>query len=265
MSSSFWVGKTVLITGASSGIGLELTSQILKKGGQVAMLARRLDSMNAFYNTLPASLQQCCLVLQGDVTQPESLEAARKQIIERFKKVDVVLANAGFAVNGRVQDLNYADFKRQFDTNVDGVVHTFYVFKEELIKNKGVFSVTGSIAGHLGLATLGTYCASKFAVRGWCESLEGDLAHLGVRVVHFSCGFIESEILIKNNEGKIRPGAKSRAPKSLVVPTPVAVKEMIWALERKSGDVRITNHAKCLVFAKRIYENFPRFLQRFVR
>lgn len=254
--------KVAFITGGSSGIGLELGRQLVARGAKVALAARRLESMKAAILALPESVRANALAVRCDVTDEGDLRRAVEETTKAFGRVDLVFANAGFGVSGKVQDLTLADYERQADTNVWGVVRTLYATLEELKRNKGTFVVSGSIAGHLAVKGLSAYSLSKFAVRGFCEAIEADLAPLGIGVLHLSCGFIESEIARKDNHGRLKEGGRSSAPRRLVVPTEKGVRDILDAVSRRRGDVVITGHGKAFLAANRAYADFNRVLER---
>jgi len=255
-------GKVAFITGGSSGIGLELGRQLLAAGAKVALVARREESMRSFIASLPEDHKANALALHCDVTDDESVRAAVATTIENFGGIDLVFANAGFAVVGKVQSLELTDYQRQFDTNVWGVLRTLYASLDALKKSRGAFVISGSVSGHMALRRTSAYSMSKFAIRGFAECIEADLAAVGVRVVHLSCGFIASEIAQKDNHGKMRENSPSSVPQPLVVPVDKAARNILQAVLTKTGDVVITGHGKVFVTANRLFPSLNRILEK---
>ena len=128
--------KTAFITGASSGIGAELAREFAKHGFSIALCARRTDRLNNLVEELKKTGTES-IALTCDVTNTQSLQNAVQKTIEAFGRIDVVIANAGFGVNGYFEDLSLDDYKRQFETNVVGVLDTIYQTLPELKKTKG--------------------------------------------------------------------------------------------------------------------------------
>jgi len=118
-------GPVVFITGASSGIGAALAREYARRGADLALAARRTDRLDALAAELSAQGRRA-LVLACDVTRDGELEAAVARTRDAFGRIDVVVANAGFGVVGPVERLRLEDYRRQFETNVFGVLRTVY-------------------------------------------------------------------------------------------------------------------------------------------
>src|SRR4051794_33614857 len=115
--------RVVLITGASSGIGEALAREYGSRGYDLVLLARRLDRLEKLKSELET--RGAAVLVKGcDVTRDDDLQAAAAAARDRFGRIDVVIANAGFGVGGPVERLKLDDFKRQFETNVYGVLRT---------------------------------------------------------------------------------------------------------------------------------------------
>jgi NAD(P)-dependent dehydrogenase (short-subunit alcohol dehydrogenase family) len=115
---------TVMITGASSGIGAALAREFAERGARLVLVARRTERLVALASELRAGGSEV-LVCAGDVTRDGDLERATEQAQKTFGVLDVVVANAGFGVQGRLTRLSLDDVRRQFETNVFGVLRTF--------------------------------------------------------------------------------------------------------------------------------------------
>ena len=161
--------RVVFITGASSGIGEALAREHHRRGDRVVVLARRVERLHALATELGGPAR--CLPLAGDVTSRADLDAAVAQAEREFGRVDVVYANAGFGVDGRFEDLSVDDVRRQFETNVFGVLHTAWASLEALTRTRGVFAVVGSVAGFFAGPGSFAYSMSKFAVRAFAEGM----------------------------------------------------------------------------------------------
>lgn len=244
--------KVVLITGSSSGIGAGLVHEFLKRDFNVCLFARRKERLESLVKK--SSYPDRCLISTGDVTQPDELSSAIRQCIEKWGRLDITVANAGFAVAAPVQKLKIEDYRRQFETNVFGVLNTYYAAHDALTKSKGIFVVMGSIAGHVNLPWSTPYCMSKAAVRALSRGLQQELTPKGVSVVLISPGFVESEIGMVNNEGMLEKVSKKQSaiPKKLIMPTELAAKEMVDGILKRKREVVITTHGKFLVAVNRI-------------
>jgi NAD(P)-dependent dehydrogenase (short-subunit alcohol dehydrogenase family) len=181
------------------------------------------------------------------------MERAVAAAVERFGRLDVVYANAGFGVAGKVERLALDDFRRQFETNVFGVLRTFYAAIAELKKTRGTFAMTGSVSAYVSTPGTAAYGMSKFAVRALAESLRGELAPSGVAVVLVNPGFVDSEIRKVDSRGRLHPDAKEPIPSWLLVPTEPAARSIVAAIRRRQAERVITGHGKLLVIAKRLF------------
>ncbi len=239
--------KAVFITGASSGIGAGLAKEFADRGASLVLTARRGDRLQALSEELKAGGGKA-LAVACDVTKDGDQEAAVEAALAEFGRIDVSVANAVFGVGGTVDSLGLEDFRRQFETNVYGVLRTFYATIEQLKKNRGTLVLMGSVSGHLSGPTTGPYAMSKYAVRAFAEALHGELEPSGVRTVLISPGFVESEIRKVDRKGKVHPDAKDAAPPWLVMSTKKAARQMVDGIEAGNRELVITAHGKLAVF-----------------
>ncbi len=254
-------GKSVFITGASSGIGAALAVEFAKHGAKVALAARRKDKLESVQKAVQESGGEA-ICLACDVNDRSSLDAAVAQTIEAFGGIDVAVANAGFGVSGSFTKLNTEDFRRQFDTNFFGVVDTIYAVLPHLLESKGRLGIVSSVLGKLGSPATAPYCASKFALCGLSESIYYDLADKGVSVTCLNPGIVESGFRRVDNQGVYHPDATDPAPKLLCVRADVAARAMLRTLYKRRCDTTITGHGKVFVFFHGHFPRTFRFLAR---
>jgi len=239
-------GRVALVTGASSGIGTALSRELARQGAAVVLVARRADRLADLEAEIAAAGGRARAV-PADVTRDGDLERAVALALERFGRLDIVVANAGFGVAGRVERLTVDDFRRQLEVNLFGVLRTFYAALPELERTHGVFAVMGSVAGYLPGPGTVPYATSKFAVRGLAESLRAELAPSGVDVVLLTPGFVESDIRRTDNAGRLHEDAREPLPGWLVMPAATAARKMARAISRRRRETVITAHGKLAV------------------
>ncbi len=176
----------VLISGCSSGIGLALAREFASRGCRVFATARK-----------PESIQQ--LKKEGmeiaalDVTRPASIDACVAGVIKKAGRIDVLVNNAGYALIGPMIDLSLEDMKRQFDTNVIGLVALTRAVAPHMIKRRsGLIVNMASVSGICATPFAGAYCASKAAVNLLSTSLRIELAPFGIDVVTVQPGAVQS-------------------------------------------------------------------------
>ncbi|MCP4645691.1 MAG: SDR family oxidoreductase [bacterium] len=254
-------GSRVFITGASAGIGEAVAVEFARQGARVALAARREERLASVKEQIESAggeaLALCC-----DVTSQESLEAAVAQAVEAFGGLDVVVANAGFGVTGLLDQITANDWRRQFETNVFGLVHTVYATLPHLKASKGRLALVSSVMGRVGAPTTAPYCASKFAVCGIADSLYYELAEDGVSVTCIEPGLIESDFRMTDNKGQFHEGRSDSAPAWLVMPRATAARHMVRAIHKRKPEAVITLHGKLAVLLSR---HFPRTLRALTR
>ena len=240
----------VLITGASSGIGAALARELAREGAKLVLLARRRERLESLRAEL-AAVGTEVVAHVGDVTRRADLDAAVALAVERYGRLDMAVANAGFGVVGTVEKLEVEDYRRQFETNVFAVLETIKACLDELRKTRGRLVLIGSVAGHISSANASPYAMSKFAVRALALALEHEVAPYGVTVTLISPGFVVSEIRQVDNRGAHHPFAKDPLPSWLTMPTDVAAKKIVSAAYRRRREAVITLHGKVLVWMQR--------------
>jgi short-subunit dehydrogenase len=259
---AYFEGKTVLITGASSGIGEELAWQLGQAGAQLTLTARRTHLLDALAQRVAASGNPPPLVVQCDVTRDGDVDQAVAESVRRWGRLDVVIANAGFGVVGPFRDLTLDDYRRQFETNVFGVLRTIYAALPEIDKTAGRIVIIGSVAGWAASPNTSPYGMSKFALRALAEAITPELSLRGVKVTLISPGFVASNIRRVDNQGLVQPEAPDPIPGWLVMPTEKAVRQMLRAVARGKPEAIITGHGKLLVAIERFTPRLARAFKR---
>jgi short-subunit dehydrogenase len=248
---TFFRDKSVLITGASSGIGEELALQLAQAGAHLTLTARRKDRLETLAQKIADAGKPRPIVAECDVTRDGDLERAVADSTRAFGKLDVAFANAGFGVVAPIKKLMLDDYRRQFETNVFGVLRTIYAALPELEKSRGNLAIVGSVASWVSTPGSSPYSMSKYALRALANSITPELRAAGITVTLLSPGFVASEIRITDNQGKVHPGSKDPVPPRLVVSTPKAVREILRAVARGKREQIVTGHGKVLVAIER--------------
>ncbi len=243
-------GTVTFITGASSGIGAALSVEIARQGGDVVLVARRKERLHKLVHEIESTGRRA-LAIQADIANDGDIELAVKKTNAEFGRIDYVVANAGFGVAGRFEKLTIEDFRRQFETNVFGVLRTVYATRENLIASRGCFGIIGSVNGYIATPRLSPYVMSKFAVHGLAESLWYEFRPHGVGVVLIAPGFIETEIRQVDKMGVHHPEMKDSVPPWMRMPAEKAARQIVDAFYRRKRIKVITAHGKFAVFLQR--------------
>jgi NAD(P)-dependent dehydrogenase (short-subunit alcohol dehydrogenase family) len=174
--------RTVLITGCSSGIGKSTAARLARAGWTVYATARRTETL--------ADLPEC-RHLALDVTDDASMTAAVDAVLADEGRIDALVNNAGYSLSGAVESLDVADIRREFETNVFGLVRlSQLVLPSMRARSRGRIVNIGSMGGKLTFPGGGAYHASKYAVEAFSDALRFEVAGFGVRVVLIEPGLI---------------------------------------------------------------------------
>ena len=186
----------IVISGASSGLGLALARHYLERGATIAALARRGELLQALSAEFPGRLY--CYTL--DVRDSSALQQAAQDFVARAGVPDVVIANAGVSVGTLTEHAeDIADFQQVMDINVVGMVKTFQPFVDAMrARRQGTLVGIASVAGFRGLPGAGAYSASKAAAISYLESLRVELHGSGVKVVTICPGYIKTPMTSSN-------------------------------------------------------------------
>src|ERR1700744_3688877 len=165
--------KVILVTGASSGLGLATANTLAAEGHTVYGTSRDVKKIKG------VSFKP----IQMDVTDDDSVNAAVSEIVKKEGNIDVLVNNAGNGITGPLYAMPVESAKKQFDVNFFGVVRVSSAVLPGMIERKsGMVINIGSLAGLFGLPYQGLYSASKFAIEGYSESLRMELQYTGVKV-----------------------------------------------------------------------------------
>jgi NAD(P)-dependent dehydrogenase (short-subunit alcohol dehydrogenase family) len=175
-------GRTVLITGCSSGIGKSTAARLARSGWDVWATARRPETLAELAGCRPLAL---------DVTDEASMRAAVDSVLAESGRIDALVNNAGYSLSGAVESLDVSEIRREFETNVFGLVRlTQLVLPAMREQRAGRIVNIGSMGGKLTFPGGGAYHASKYAVEAFSDALRYEVAGFGVQVVLIEPGLI---------------------------------------------------------------------------
>jgi short-subunit dehydrogenase len=183
--------KTVLITGVSSGIGRACAEYLNKKGFKVFGTRRNLKDSD------PKSFE----IINMDIKDDLSVKKEIKKIMDKTGQIDILINNAGYGISGSIEDTPINKAKEQFETNFFGIHRICSEILSIMRKQKsGMIINISSIGGLIGLPFQGLYCASKFALEGWSESLRMEVENFGIKVVLIEPGDIKTAFTFKREK-----------------------------------------------------------------
>ncbi len=183
--------KVVYITGGSKGIGLGIAQYLLQKGYQVAISSRQLKSAQQAAESLKGNKEDI-LALQSDVCNAEHEQQAVKKILDKWGRLDVLVANAGVGHFAPIEELTHKQWNEVINTNVTGVFHSVKAAVDAIKKSKGYIITIASLAGTYFSEKGTAYNASKFAMVGFTQALMLDLRQHDVKVTTIMPGSVTS-------------------------------------------------------------------------
>lgn len=188
-------GQTVLITGASSGIGQASAVVFAQVGCRLILLARRLSRLEELAESLKAQYQTDCLCLAGDVRNPDEIIPLLNSLPLAWQTVDILINNAGLSRGlERFDQALLSDWEEMIDTNIKGLLYvTHTLLPGMLARGQGQIINIGSIAGLQVYPGGHVYCGTKAAVQAITEGLKQDLLGTPIRVSCIDPGLVETE------------------------------------------------------------------------
>lgn len=191
-------GSSILVTGASSGIGAGLAVHLAGYGGRIALMARRRERLEQVAADVRAH-GGTPLVLEGDVTDAADVGRCAAELEREQGPVDVAFLNAGAGDFISFRTFDAARVRQMFDVNVMGVVHWMGALAAGMVeRGRGTIAVTSSLAADRGLPRSAPYSASKAAVSTLLDGYRADAARHGVTLVLIEPGFVKSEMTDRN-------------------------------------------------------------------
>jgi len=187
--------RTIIITGASSGIGEATAKKLAKDGANVVLMARREDKLNSIKEAIENNGGKA-LVASGDVTKKEDFENVVAKSVETYGKVDGLINNAGLMPLSYIKKLKTDEWEKMVDVNIKGVLNGVAAVLPKMIDNKGgdIINIS-SMAAHRYFPGGAVYCATKSAVKMFSEGLRQELApKYGINVTSIEPGAVATEL-----------------------------------------------------------------------
>ncbi len=249
--------KVVIITGASSGIGLAAARAFAHKGAKIVLAARRLDKLLEIDKELSSVTE--VLSIKTDVSSESDCKNLIEQTIARFGRADILVNNAGISMRAMFKDLDLSVIKRLMDVNFWGTVYCTKYALPHILKTHGSIVGVISIAGFKGLPARTGYSSSKFAIYGFLDTLRVEHLKDDLHVMIFAPGFtasnIREEALVSDGS---RQGETPRDEASMMTADECA-RHLIKGIEKRKAQIVLTPVGKLTVILNKF---FPRLVDR---
>jgi len=240
--------QTVIITGASSGIGKEAALQFAAAGANVVLAARRLEALEKIRSDHPGFNQQM-LCVATDVTKDGDVERLVAAALSRFDRIDVLVNNAGAGLRALVTELKTEDVERLMELNLFGVLRcTKAVLPHLKRQGRGQIVNIGSVLSAVATPRNGAYCASKFALRALTDVMRMELRSAGIEVIFIMPGYTDTPFF----DNMVRyDGSPHLSPFRGQHPRKVA-RAIVNACRRHKREVVLTVPGRIGVWVKRL-------------
>jgi len=251
--------KVIIITGASSGIGLASAVVFASRGAKLSIAARRLEKLEELAADLKARYGTDCLCTRCDVALEEDCKRLVEETIAHFGRLDILVNNAGISMRAMFKDLDLSVIRRLMDVNFWGTVCCTKYALAHLLKSRG--SVVGiiSVAGYSALPARTGYSSSKYAVRGFLDTIRMEHMKDGLNVLVFAPGYTASNV--RNAALTADGSAQGMTPldEGKLMSAEECAENLANALEKRKSQCTLTLLGKATVLAHSL---FPRLTDK---
>jgi short-subunit dehydrogenase len=245
--------NVAIVTGASSGIGMETALGLARGGFTVVLAARREDKLKQIAQACQAAGGKNALVVPTDVAREEQVNALVARTVEQFGRVDVMVNNAGYGTFGRVHETDDSQMRRIFDVNFHGLFYGCRAVVPVMMRQRSghIFNVS-SVIGKRGTPFHGPYCATKFAICGLSDSLRVEMLPYGVRVTTVCPALTDTEFFANVQGDRDREAAGYRRMRSKQ-PASVVARKIVATVGRNRPELVFTAGGKFLAVVSALW------------
>lgn len=242
--------QVTIITGASGGIGAAVAREMAKHRAAIILVARREGQLTALKEELTKTHAQINVTFYPmDITNRADVDQMVADVHRRFFRIDILINNAAYGINGRFLDVPIEEEKNIFETNVFSAL---YLMKKVLPimceQGAGRIMNVGSVVAHRAMPLMSAYCATKFALKAYTESLRVEYAKKGIQIMYASPGHTRSDFL----EHEKRFGADRRkGVGTSAMPADKCARLLVQALIKNKRDTILTSIGKAGLFLNR--------------
>ena len=263
-------GKRAIITGASSGIGWELSLLLARRGVSVVLIARREEKLQALVERIDKLAETTsrptdshpwgdATIIPGDVTDPTVRASALAVAEDELDGLDILINNAGTSALGRFADASEERLRRIMEVNFFAAAELTRAAVPLLRRGRRPIVVNvGSVLSRRGVPHNCEYCASKFALAGWTEAIRPELARLGIDVLLVNPGTTDTEFF----DHLIEKQGETPWPPQKGVPPEKVARAIVRAIQRDRREIVPSWKGRTLVWLNRLS---PRLVDRIVR
>lgn len=253
---AFFRDKVIVITGASSGIGLAAARLFASYGAKLSLGARSIDKLNALASEMTDTPSRI-LCTKTDVSIEDDCRNLIDATVRHFGRIDILINNAGISMRASFKEVDLSVIRRLMDVNFWGTIYCTKFALPYLLESKG--SVTGviSVAGYAGLPGRTGYATSKFAIRAFLETLRMEHQEDGLHVMVFAPGYTESNVRNAALLADSTPQGSTPKDESSLMSAEEVARKLAYGLYRKKREMILTALGYWDVW---FYKRFPRLM-----
>ena len=258
MKKEYFKEKVIIVTGASSGIGLASVRLFASRGAKVVMAARSYDKLVELAPSVCSDPDRV-LCVKTDVTKEEDCRNLIEETVRRFGRIDILVNNAGISMRAMFKDLDLSVIRSLMDVNFWGTVQCTKFALPYLLETKGQVVGVISIAGFSALPARTGYSASKYAVRGFLDTIRIEHLKDGLGVLVFAPGYTESNVRKAALTADGSPQGETPLKEEKLMSAEDCAKHLAKGLEKRKSQVVLTGLGKATVLA---HNTFPRLTDK---
>ncbi|QQS50835.1 MAG: SDR family oxidoreductase [Bacteroidota bacterium] len=243
--------KVVIITGASSGIGLACARAFSQAGAKVVLAARSHEKLQEVSAELSCN-GQSCLAIKTDVTVEDDCMNMVEKTLEKFGKIDILINNAGISMRALFEEVEMDVLRKVMDVNFWGTVYCTKYALPHIVQTKGSIVGISSIAGFHGLPGRTAYSASKAAMHGFLESVRIENLKAGIQVLILAAGFTASNIRKSALDAHGNPQGETPRPEERLTPPEKVAENVMRSIRKRKRNRIMTTEGQLMVFLQRI-------------
>jgi len=243
--------KTIVITGASTGIGQALAISLAERGAKLVLAARNQTHLAATAKTCLEKGGKA-IAVPTDVTQPQACQRLIETAVQNFGQIDILVNNAGISAIARFEEItDLSIFEQIMRVNYLGAVYCTHYALPYLKASRGLLVAVSSLSGKTGVPTRSAYVASKHAMQGFFDTLRIELQGTGVDVLVVSPGFVATDIRQRAFGGDGKPlGKNLRDETQDTMSVEECVRQILSGMERRQRETILTLKGRVLPWAK---------------
>lgn len=255
---TYFKDKVIIITGASSGIGLATARLFAGMGAKLSLAARSIDRLESLASELTDDRSRI-LCVRTDVSVEEDCRRLIEETVRRFGKIDILINNAGISMRAPFLDVNLEVIKKLMNVNFWGTVYCTKYALPEILKTKGSIAGVISTAGYVAIPGRTGYVTSKYAIRGFLETLRIEHLNDGINILVFAPGYTASNVRNAALLADGSPQGYSPKDEGKLMSAEKVAEKLAYGLYRRKKEMILTALGYWDIW---LYRRFPRMMDR---